>query len=95
MMFEPVHGSSPQHAGMNRVNPIAMISSLQLMLENLAIRKSDPTLEIYGNVLQEAIAQHLASEGPKTYDIGGNGSTSEVGDAIAARVEGLLKEANV
>ena len=95
MMFEPVHGSSPKHAGMNRVNPIAMISSLQLMLENLAIRKSDPTLEIYGNVLQEAIAQHLASEGPKTYDIGGNGSTSEVGDAIAARVEGLLKEANV
>ena len=35
MMFEPVHGSSPKHAGKNRVNPIAMLSSLQLMLENL------------------------------------------------------------
>lgn len=90
MMFEPVHGSSPKHAGKNRVNPIAMLSSLQLMLENLAIRHNDSVLEEFGNVLQEAISQHLSSNGPKTYDIGGQGTTSEVGDAIASRVAHLL-----
>ena len=83
MMFEPVHGSSPKHAGKNRVNPIAMLSSLQLMLENLSLRHDDPLLDKYGNILQQAISQHLSSDGPKTYDIGGTGTTSEVGDAIA------------
>ena len=91
MMFEPVHGSSPKHAGKNRVNPIAMLSSLQLMLENLSLRHDDPLLDKYGNILQQAISQHLSSDGPKTYDIGGTGTTSEVGDAIADRVRTLLK----
>ena len=74
MMFEPVHGSSPKHAGKNRVNPIAMLSSLQLMLENLSLRHDDPLLDKYGNILQQAISQHLSSDGPKTYDIGGTGT---------------------
>ena len=91
MMFEPVHGSSPKHAGKNRVNPIAMLSSLQLMLENLSLRHDDPLLDKYGNILQQAISQHLSSDGPKTYDIGGTGTTSEVGDAIADRVRRLLR----
>ena len=91
MMFEPVHGSSPKHAGKNRVNPIAMLSSLQLMLENLSLRHDDPLLDKYGNILQQAISQHLSSNGPKTYDIGGTGTTSEVGDAIADNVRTLLK----
>ena len=67
-----------------------MLSSLQPMLENLAIRHNDSVLEEFGNVLQEAISQHLSSNGPKTYDIGGQGTTSEVGDAIASRVAHLL-----
>ena len=34
MLFEPVHGSAPKHAGKNIVNPIAMIQSVQMMFEN-------------------------------------------------------------
>ena len=91
MMFEPVHGSAPKHAGKNIVNPIAMLSSLQLMLENLAIRHSDESLDVCGSILQRAISELLSSDGPKTYDIGGSATTSEVGDAVVSRVQGLLK----
>jgi isocitrate/isopropylmalate dehydrogenase len=61
------------------------------MLENLAIRHSDERLDICGNILQKAISELLSSDGPKTYDIGGSATTSEVGDAVASRVHELLK----
>ena len=32
-LYEPVHGSAPEIAGSNKANPIAMISSLAMMLE--------------------------------------------------------------
>ena len=60
------------------------------MLENLAIRHSDKSLDVCGNILQKAIAELLSSDGPKTYDIGGSATTSEVGDAVASRVHELL-----
>ena len=40
-LFEPVHGSSPKHAGKNRVKPVAMLSSLALMFEWLGSKKQD------------------------------------------------------
>ncbi len=92
MLFEPVHGSSPKHAGQNKVNPIAAISSVQLMFDNLGSRHDDPDAAACSNVLEQAITEHLASGGPVTYDIGGKASTTEVGEAIAKRCEDLLKK---
>ena len=34
-VFEPTHGSAPKHAGMNQVNPMAMMLSGVLMLRYL------------------------------------------------------------
>src|SRR2546427_876310 len=34
-MFEPIHGSSPKHAGKDEVNPMAMILAVQMMVEGL------------------------------------------------------------
>ena len=92
MLFEPVHGSSPKHAGQNKVNPIAAISSVQLMFETIGSRHDDPDATACSNVLEQAITEHLASGGPVTYDIGGKASTTEVGEAIAKRCEDLLKK---
>ena len=47
MLFEPVHGSSPKHAGKNIVNPIAMIQSVQMMFEALAFRKKPIRISIH------------------------------------------------
>jgi|TARA_B100002052_G_scaffold245378_1_gene231150 3-isopropylmalate dehydrogenase len=91
MLFEPVHGSAPKHAGKNIVNPIAMIQSVQMMFEALGFRKKDETLDICAEILQNAIRQHFEEGAPVTYDLGGTASTSDVGEAIAERCERMLK----
>ncbi len=92
MLFEPVHGSSPKHAGQDKVNPIAAISSVQLMFDNLGARHDDPDALVCADILESAISSHLSEGGDVTYDLGGSASTSEVGQAIAERCGNLLQE---
>jgi len=92
MLFEPVHGSSPKHAGKNTVNPMATLSSLQMMFEALGFRKNDSDLDKCADILMQAMEEHFAEGGCVTYDLGGTASTSDVGTAIAERCEKLLKE---
>src|SRR6266581_4172907 len=75
-VFEPVHGSAPDIAGKNIANPIGQIWSAAMMLEHLGEKDA-------GEGIVRAIETVLV-EGPRTRDIGGNASTSEVGQAIAA-----------
>jgi isocitrate/isopropylmalate dehydrogenase len=92
MMFEPVHGSAPKYTGKNVVNPIATLQSVQMMFEALAYRKKDDNLDMCADILQQAIQQHFDEGGVVTYDLGGDASTSEVGQAIADRCEEMLRE---
>jgi len=92
MLFEPVHGSAPKYAGLNVVNPIATLQSVQMMFEALAYRNEDENLDMCADILQTAIQQHLEESGCVTYDLGGSASTSEVGQAIADRCEKMLRE---
>jgi tartrate dehydrogenase/decarboxylase/D-malate dehydrogenase len=77
-IFEPVHGSAPDIAGKGIANPVGAIWSATLMLEQLG------ESEAAGRLMQALEA--VCREGPRTGDIGGAASTSEVGDAIAKRV---------
>ncbi len=77
-LFEPVHGSAPDIAGRGIANPMAAIWSAVLMLEHLG--EADAAARLMRAL--EAVAR----DGPKTRDVGGGGSTSEVGDAIVARL---------
>tara|TARA_B100000945_G_scaffold33215_3_gene22642 strand:- start:3670 stop:4854 length:1185 start_codon:yes stop_codon:yes gene_type:complete len=92
MMFEPVHGSAPKYTGKNVVNPIATLQSVQMMFEALAYRKKDDDLDMCADILQQAIQQHFDEGGVVTYDLGGDASTSEVGQAIADRCKTMLEE---
>ena len=92
MLFEPVHGSSPKYAGQDKVNPIAAISSVQLMFDNLGVRHDDSDAILCADILESAISSHLSEGGAVTYDLGGVASTSEVGQAIAERCRALLQE---
>ena len=78
-LFEPVHGSAPDIYGQNIANPVAMIWSGALMLEFLGCRDAH-------DAIVKAIERVLA-EGPRTGDLGGKASTTEVGQAIARWVE--------
>ncbi|MBR79714.1 MAG: 3-isopropylmalate dehydrogenase [Euryarchaeota archaeon] len=92
MLFEPVHGSSPKYAGQNKVNPMAAISSVQLMFESLGSRNDDDDVIFCAEVLERAVSDHLSSGAPVTYDLGGTASTTQVGKAIADRCRALLNE---
>jgi 3-isopropylmalate dehydrogenase len=87
-MFEPVHGSSPKHAGEDRVNPIACVDSAKLLLEWLGTRRGEAAYEAAAEAVGEAIRDLLREGAPVTYDLGGEAATSDVGDALAKRVRG-------
>lgn len=74
-LFEPVHGSAPDIYGQNIANPIAMIWSGAMMLDFLGYRNAhDAILQAIETVLVD---------GPRTPDLGGKASTTELGKAIA------------
>ena len=75
-MFEPVHGSAPDIAGKGVANPIGQIWSGGMMLQHLG--HADAAVAI-----ESAIEVVLTGGGPRTRDMGGNGSTIDVGKAIA------------
>lgn len=74
-VFEPVHGSAPKYAGMDKVNPLATILSGVMMLKHLG------EFEAAGRVMRGVIA--VLEEGKTvTYDLGGAAKTSEMAGAI-------------
>ncbi|MFN8630821.1 MAG: isocitrate/isopropylmalate dehydrogenase family protein [Chloroflexota bacterium] len=78
-VFEPVHGSAPKYAGMNKANPTAMILSGVLMLRHLGEQDAAVRVE---TALRDVIAEGKAT----TYDLGGPAGTSQFADAIIARL---------
>lgn len=72
-MFEPVHGSAPDIAGQQKADPTAAILSGALLLEHLG-------LEDAARAVEDAVVADLAAR------TGSGRRTSEVGDAIAARL---------
>jgi len=61
-MYEPIHGSAPDIAGMNIANPLATILSAAMML------RMSLSLEREANAIEEAVARTL-EEGYRTADI--------------------------
>jgi isocitrate dehydrogenase (NAD+) len=84
-VFEAVHGSAPQYAGQNKVNPIAIILSGMLMLRHLGEAAAADRLEA-------AIAAVIAEGKAVTYDLKPTRDdptavgTREMTDAVIARL---------
>ena len=72
-MFEPVHGSAPDIAGKGIADPTAAILSVALLLDHLGQGAA-------AGRVREAVAADVAERGDRAR------STSEIGDAIAARI---------
>ena len=78
-LFEPVHGSAPDIAGQGIANPIGQIWCGAMMLDFLGHRDAhDAILRAIETVLDPA------NGGPRTPDIGGKASTTDLGRAIEA-----------
>lgn len=75
-MFEPVHGSAPDIAGKGIADPTAAILSIALLLDHLG--RAGAAAKV-----REAVAADVAERGDAKR------STSEVGDAVVARIGAL------
>ncbi len=86
-MFEPVHGSAPDIAGLNKANPVAAIASVAMMLKYSLDRQEE------ASAIEQAISRALEM-GARTADIAVDGdkilSTTELGDVIADNTKSLL-----
>ena len=85
-LFEAVHGSAPKYAGLNKVNPTAMILSGVLMLRYLKEEEAADRLE-------KATAEIIEEGKYVTYDLKKDRNdptavgTSQMADAIIARLK--------
>ena len=78
-LFEPTHGSAPKYAGQDKVNPMAMLLTVKLMLDYLGEKELAQRLE-------NAIARVIEEGKVRTYDLGGTASTLEVAKEVAKKV---------
>jgi isocitrate dehydrogenase (NAD+) len=78
-IFEPVHGSAPDLAGKKTANPTSMILSAVLMLRQIGEVEAAERIE-------EALAAVIEAGRYTTPDLGGSSSTSEMADAVIAKL---------
>ncbi len=78
-VFEPTHGSAPKYAGMNKVNPLAMLLAAKLMLDYLGEKDKADRLEA-------AVAAVIKEGQVRTYDMGGKNTTMEMAEAVSCKL---------
>jgi len=78
-LFEPVHGSAPKFAGQNIANPIGAILSAAMLLDTVG-RPNE------ARAIENAVAGAVR-DGKTTRDLGGNLSTTQMGDEIRRRLK--------
>ena len=81
-VFEAVHGSAPDIAGMGIANPTAMLQSAVLMLRYLKEREA-------AELIEKSLIHTLATKDIRTKDLGGTASTMEFTEAIVASMKEL------
>src|SRR5699024_11036509 len=74
-MFEPVHGSAPDIAGQGKADPTAAILSVALLARHLDLTEAATAIE-------EAVGADISERDSSPR------STTQIGDALAARVRG-------
>jgi isocitrate dehydrogenase len=82
-MFEAAHGSAPQFAGQNKVNPTATVLSGAWMAQYLGEKE-------IGDAIFDATYEVINEGKAVTWDIGGSASTTQMTDAILAAAKDKL-----
>lgn len=78
-IFEAVHGSAPDIAGLKIANPTALILAAAMMLDHLDMADK-------ANQIREAIKGTLLAKDRLTGDLGGSAKTAEFTDAVIERL---------
>jgi 3-isopropylmalate dehydrogenase len=78
-VFEPIHGTAPKYADKDVINPIAAIMAAKMMFDYLGENRTAAAIE-------KAIIDVLLEGKIRTYDLKGKSSTTEVAEAISAKL---------
>jgi len=78
-MFEPIHGSAPDLAGLGVSNPLASIWSASQMLDHFGHKD-------WGKRLLDIIEEMLVENRVLTPDMGGTATTEQVGDELIRKL---------
>jgi 3-isopropylmalate dehydrogenase len=85
-MAQATHGSAPDIAGKGIANPFAMIVSGSMLLDWLGRRRNEPKAIEAAALIMRATDEIIEAKGTVTPDLGGNASTSQMGEAIRLRI---------
>jgi 3-isopropylmalate dehydrogenase len=77
-MFEPVHGSAPKYAGMDRANPLGAILTMGMLIAHLGFESEADRVE-------RAVRDCLDAR-ECTVDVGGELGARATGDAVVRRL---------
>jgi isocitrate/isopropylmalate dehydrogenase len=91
-MAEAPHGTAPSLEGKNVANPMAMLLAGAALLDQAAARYNDPAFREAGSRLRAATLEG-AADGIRTFDLGGDSSTSDVVDDVIARLRAGVQPA--
>ena len=78
-IYEAVHGSAPDIAGMNKANPTSILLSFAMLLKENGMEDKAIKLE---NAIYEVVKEGVYT----TQDIGGNTGCKEYTDALVQRI---------
>lgn len=78
-VFEPIHGTAPKYADKNVVNPSAAILAGKMMFDYLGETGT-------GLQIEQALKDVLIEGKVRTYDLGGNSSTTAFAEAISEKI---------
>ncbi len=84
-MAEAPHGTAPALEGKNVANPMAMLLAEAALLDQAAMLLDDPAFRVAAGRLRTATLDG-AADGVRTFDLGGEASTSDVVDDVIARL---------
>ena len=87
-MAEAPHGTAPSLEGKNVANPMAMLLASAAVLEHAGYR-GDERCAVASSALRDATLA-TALDGIRTFDLGGEASTSEVVDEVIRRLRARL-----
>jgi 3-isopropylmalate dehydrogenase len=85
-VFQPAHGTAPDIAGKGIANPTAMLLSVAMMLDWLAVRHGDSALAEGAQAIEAAVQTAFSSGAVRPCEFGGSSSTADITRAVIERL---------
>ena len=85
-IFKPSHGTAPDIAGKDLINPTAMILAAKMMLDWLALKYKDEDCKAAATTIERALLSVLAEGKVLTADLGGKAGTARFTQEVLSRI---------